>query len=188
MLTSVREITGADGDLVSSNEIYAPDQHQQATPNWRFEDDTLHRLEQVGFDRRWLDPVGESVGDGGMITPTTPTELCDPDVPQTGRNRHKVQPEGVANVTKFRGVVAVNLLIAVVLGALIGLGLVLIINGIRGNQLLPEAATVFGDETSRAVALAVAMGGARCGSACVPRHRLAGGGLWDRRRHVADPS
>lgn len=51
-----------------------------------------------------------------------------------------------------------NLLIAAVLGALTGLGLLLILNGIRGNQLLPEAATVFGDETSRAVALAAAMG------------------------------
>jgi hypothetical protein len=57
VLTSVREITGADGDLVTSNEVYAPDQFQQATPSWRFEDASLHRLEQVGFDRRWLDPA-----------------------------------------------------------------------------------------------------------------------------------
>lgn len=39
-----------------------------------------------------------------MTTPTTPTELCDVGVPQTGRGRHKVQPEGVVNVTKFWGV------------------------------------------------------------------------------------
>ncbi len=56
VLTSVREVTGADGQLVTSNEVYAPDQFGQASPHWRFEDETLHRLEQAGFDARWLDP------------------------------------------------------------------------------------------------------------------------------------
>jgi len=57
VLTSVRDVTGADGDLVTSNEVFAPDPQQQATPSWRFEDATLHRLEEAGFDRRWLEPA-----------------------------------------------------------------------------------------------------------------------------------
>lgn len=57
VITSVREITGADGDLVSSNEVFAPDEDRQARPSWRFEDETLARLEAAGFDRRWLDPA-----------------------------------------------------------------------------------------------------------------------------------
>lgn len=57
IVTSVREVTGADGDLVASNEVFAPDDQQQARPAWRFEDNTLARLAAVGFDLRWLDPA-----------------------------------------------------------------------------------------------------------------------------------
>lgn len=55
ILTSVREVAGAEGELVISNEIYSPDESMRAQPNFRFEDATLARLEAVGFDRRWLE-------------------------------------------------------------------------------------------------------------------------------------
>lgn len=55
-LTSVREVTGADGGVLLSNEIYAPGDEGLATVNWRFEDATLRRLVAAGFDPRWLEP------------------------------------------------------------------------------------------------------------------------------------
>jgi len=48
-------------------------------------------------------------------------------------------------------------LVAAALGAAAGLGLLLIINGVRGQRILPEAATVFGSQTSRELALVVSL-------------------------------
>ena len=57
-VTSVREVTGAEGELVVSNEIYGPDQFGRATARYRFTEDRLARLARAGFDRRWLDTPG----------------------------------------------------------------------------------------------------------------------------------
>ncbi|MDY7106813.1 MAG: ATPase, T2SS/T4P/T4SS family [Actinomycetota bacterium] len=56
VVTSVREITGADGPLVTSNEIYAPDDTGRAMPRFTLRDTNLARLERAGFDPRWLQP------------------------------------------------------------------------------------------------------------------------------------
>ena len=53
VITSVREVRGADGEVVSSNEVYAPDTTGRAVPATGFSDATLARLERAGFDRRW---------------------------------------------------------------------------------------------------------------------------------------
>ena len=50
VVTSVREITGADGALVTSNEIYAPDVSGRARPRFTMRDTNLSRLERAGFD------------------------------------------------------------------------------------------------------------------------------------------
>ncbi len=57
VVTSIREVTGSDGGVVLSNEIYAPDSSGRAAVNWRFEDQSLRRLNAAGFDQRWLDPT-----------------------------------------------------------------------------------------------------------------------------------
>ena len=54
VVTSIREITGADKDIVSSNEIYGPDETGRATSMFSFSAARLQRLEAAGFDRRWL--------------------------------------------------------------------------------------------------------------------------------------
>ena len=59
VVTSIREVTGAERDLVSTNEIYGPDETGRAEPRFTFSPDRLQRLEQAGFDRRWL---GEANG------------------------------------------------------------------------------------------------------------------------------
>ncbi|MEM7272977.1 MAG: ATPase, T2SS/T4P/T4SS family [Actinomycetota bacterium] len=61
-LTSLREVTGADGESVLSNEIYAPDETGRAAPRFRFSEARLHRLERAGYDRRWLDTIGRWYG------------------------------------------------------------------------------------------------------------------------------
>lgn len=58
-ITSVREVTGAEGELMISNEIYGPDNTGRATPRFRFTDERMQRLERAGYDRRWLDTPGE---------------------------------------------------------------------------------------------------------------------------------
>ncbi|MGB5755667.1 MAG: ATPase, T2SS/T4P/T4SS family [Acidimicrobiales bacterium] len=57
-VTSVREVTGADGDIVVSNEIYGPDAEGRAMARFRFSEQRMVRLERAGFDRRWLDTPG----------------------------------------------------------------------------------------------------------------------------------
>ncbi len=54
VVTSIREITGADGPVVSSNEVYAPDHTGWAMPRFPLTDTSLQRLERAGFDARWL--------------------------------------------------------------------------------------------------------------------------------------
>ena len=54
VVTSVREIVGAEGDLVASNEIYGPDETGRAEPRYSFSAQRLARLEAAGFDKRWL--------------------------------------------------------------------------------------------------------------------------------------
>ncbi len=58
-ITSVREVTGAEGELMISNEIYGPDNTGRATSRFRFTDERMQRLERAGYDRRWLDTPGE---------------------------------------------------------------------------------------------------------------------------------
>ncbi len=57
VVTSIREITGADGAMVTSNEIYAPDESGRAMPRFAPSDSTRHRLERFGFDQQWLQPA-----------------------------------------------------------------------------------------------------------------------------------
>ncbi|MGI9596192.1 MAG: CpaF family protein [Acidimicrobiales bacterium] len=61
-ITSVREVTGADGDIVVSNEIYGPDRDGRAMARFRFSEERTTRLERAGFDRRWLDTPGKWYG------------------------------------------------------------------------------------------------------------------------------
>ncbi len=62
VVTSIREVTGADRDLVSTNEIYGPDGTGRAAPRYTFSPARLERLEQAGFDRRWLNAPGRWEG------------------------------------------------------------------------------------------------------------------------------
>ena len=57
-VTSVREVTGADGEIVVSNEIYGPGSDGRASARFRFSETSMARLERAGFDRRWLDTEG----------------------------------------------------------------------------------------------------------------------------------
>ena len=59
VVTSVREVTGADGDMVVSNEIYGPDPTGRAEPRFPFSSERLACLEDVGFDRHLLTRSGE---------------------------------------------------------------------------------------------------------------------------------
>lgn len=58
-LTSVREVTGADGETMASNEIYGPDASGRAAPRFRLSEERMVRLDRAGFDRRWLDTLGQ---------------------------------------------------------------------------------------------------------------------------------
>ena len=54
VVTSIREVTGADKDMVVSNEIYTPDESGRATPRFTFSEPRLRRLERAGFNRQWF--------------------------------------------------------------------------------------------------------------------------------------
>lgn len=54
VVTSVREVTGAEREMVSTNEIYGPDHNGRAEPRFTFSPERVERLERAGFDRRWL--------------------------------------------------------------------------------------------------------------------------------------
>jgi|SRR5581483_1004666 len=51
VVTSVREVTGSDGDLVLSNEVFAPGPDYRARPAAPLRAETAALLESVGFDR-----------------------------------------------------------------------------------------------------------------------------------------
>ena len=53
VITSVREVVGADGEMMISNEVYHPDDTRRAVPAYPFQDATIARLEWAGFDRGW---------------------------------------------------------------------------------------------------------------------------------------
>ncbi|MEM9200608.1 MAG: ATPase, T2SS/T4P/T4SS family [Actinomycetota bacterium] len=55
-VSSIREVTGSDGEQVISNEVYGPDEYGCAVPTGiPFTQERIARLEAVGFDRRTLD-------------------------------------------------------------------------------------------------------------------------------------
>ncbi|MDH3366933.1 MAG: ATPase, T2SS/T4P/T4SS family [Gemmatimonadota bacterium] len=56
VITSVREVVGADGEMMISNEVYTPDETRRAVPAYPFQDATMERLERAGFDRGWHTP------------------------------------------------------------------------------------------------------------------------------------
>jgi Flp pilus assembly CpaF family ATPase len=58
VVTSVREVTGAEADLIMSNEIFAPDASGRAAPAYRFSEQRMVRLHDAGFDHRWLETPG----------------------------------------------------------------------------------------------------------------------------------
>lgn len=51
VVTSIREVVGADGDLIVSNEIFGPDPSGRATPRIGFSAERSARLERVGLSR-----------------------------------------------------------------------------------------------------------------------------------------
>lgn len=54
VVTSVREVTGSDGDLVLSNEVFAPGPDHRARPSAPLRNETAALFETVGFDRGLL--------------------------------------------------------------------------------------------------------------------------------------
>ena len=50
VVSSIREVTGADGPMVTSNEVFRPDQTGRAVPGAPLRNDTLDELMAVGFD------------------------------------------------------------------------------------------------------------------------------------------
>jgi Flp pilus assembly CpaF family ATPase len=55
MVSSIREVTGAEGPMVTSNEVFRPDQTGRAVPGAPLRNDTLDQLVAVGFDPGLLD-------------------------------------------------------------------------------------------------------------------------------------
>jgi Flp pilus assembly CpaF family ATPase len=60
VVTSVREITGSDGEVVMSNELYAAERWGTAGPRFTAcSSGRIERLIAAGLDPRWLDALGE---------------------------------------------------------------------------------------------------------------------------------
>jgi Flp pilus assembly CpaF family ATPase len=55
---SVREVTGAEGRHINTNEVFRPGPDGRAVPGYPLTEETLGRLEEVGFDRRVLEGGG----------------------------------------------------------------------------------------------------------------------------------
>jgi pilus assembly protein CpaF len=53
-VSSVREVVGAEGPMVVSNEIFAPDVDRRAVPSAPIRSSTMVDLEEVGFDKTVL--------------------------------------------------------------------------------------------------------------------------------------
>ncbi|MDE0804233.1 MAG: ATPase, T2SS/T4P/T4SS family [Acidimicrobiales bacterium] len=53
VVSSVREVVGADGGLVVSNEVYAPDPTRRGVPATMITESTMRRLEAADFDPTW---------------------------------------------------------------------------------------------------------------------------------------
>lgn len=58
VVSSIREITGSDGDQIISNEIFRPGPDKRAVPYSQLSGDGLNRLAAVGFDVNLLDRDG----------------------------------------------------------------------------------------------------------------------------------
>ena len=58
VVSSLREITGHDGAQVLSNEVFAPDEHGRAAFHTPFQDRSLDRLADAGFDPNLLELPG----------------------------------------------------------------------------------------------------------------------------------
>jgi Flp pilus assembly CpaF family ATPase len=58
VVSSVREVTGAEGPLVTSNEVFRPDASGRAVPASPLRSDTLEELVAVGFDPGLLERPG----------------------------------------------------------------------------------------------------------------------------------
>jgi len=50
VVSSIREVTGAEGPMVTSNEVFRPDKTGRAVPGAPLRNDTLDQLAAVGFD------------------------------------------------------------------------------------------------------------------------------------------
>ncbi|MCU4185157.1 Flp pilus assembly complex ATPase component TadA [Acidiferrimicrobium sp. IK] len=50
VVSSIREVTGAEGPMVASNEVFRPDHSRRAVPGAPLRNDTLDQLVAVGFD------------------------------------------------------------------------------------------------------------------------------------------
>jgi pilus assembly protein CpaF len=57
-VSSVREVVGAEGPLIMSNEIFAPGPDKRAVPAAPLRDSTMTDLAEVGFDHRVLQQPG----------------------------------------------------------------------------------------------------------------------------------
>ncbi|MDA8273984.1 MAG: ATPase, T2SS/T4P/T4SS family [Actinomycetota bacterium] len=58
VVSSIREVTGAEGPLVASNEVFRPDASGRAVPASPLRSDTLEELVAVGFDPGLLERPG----------------------------------------------------------------------------------------------------------------------------------
>ena len=58
VVSSIREVTGAEGPMVTSNEVFRPDQTGRAVPGAPLRNDTLDELAAVGFDPALLERPG----------------------------------------------------------------------------------------------------------------------------------
>ncbi len=58
VVSSVREVTGAEGPMVASNEVFRPDASGRAVPGSPLRNDTLEELVAVGFDPGLLERPG----------------------------------------------------------------------------------------------------------------------------------
>jgi Flp pilus assembly CpaF family ATPase len=56
VVTSIREVTGTEGGVVTSHETFAPDRSGRAVPAYSFSEVGVGRLVRAGLDPRFLTP------------------------------------------------------------------------------------------------------------------------------------